>query len=347
MSKYFLPLAKTSLILVYLVIFAGAAVRMTGSGMGCPDWPKCFGYYIPPTEIETLQYQSGRTYPKGVMIIYQERLYKSKTDYTATQSFDDQQWEMYTRHDYAEFNPRHTWTEYINRLCGALAGVACLFMAIASFGYFKKDKLLVFSSWLVVFLMGFQAWLGATVVFSVLNPIKITVHMVMALVIVAIIIAIIRRAQNKTSIKEYNTTFITLIWVALGLTVIQVVLGTQVREYIDEQVKAGITNEHLWLNNPRLDFYLHRSFSFIVLFVNLYLFYINRKLNLGFNKMKWVLILLILEIFSGITMYYAHFPMGSQAAHLVLATLLFGVQFQLILEARKSYICASNHCDKG
>ena len=39
MQKHFRKIAKTALILVYLVIIAGAVVRMTGSGMGCPDWP--------------------------------------------------------------------------------------------------------------------------------------------------------------------------------------------------------------------------------------------------------------------------------------------------------------------
>ena len=264
MKKYFLSLSKLSLVLVYLVIFAGAAVRMTGSGMGCPDWPKCFGYYIPPTEIEVLQWQSGREYQKGQMIIHQESLYKAKETFTTQDVYQDSNWEKYTKHDYAEFNPQHTWIEYINRLCGALAGFACVAMAISSFGYWRTRKSLVLSSWLVVFLMGFQAWLGATVVYSELNPFKITTHMVMALVIVAIIIGIIYAAKKQTEIKKYDGKFKVLLSIALLFTLIQVVLGTQVREFIDEQVRAGIGNEHLWLDNPRLDFYIHRSFSFLI-----------------------------------------------------------------------------------
>lgn len=337
MKGAFLPLAKASLILVYLVIFAGAAVRMTGSGMGCPDWPKCFGYYIPPTDVEVLTWQPDRTYEKGQMIIHDNSLWKAAGNFKTTSNYNEANWIKYTKHEYAIFNPQHTWTEYINRLCGAVAGLACLAMAISSFWLPKPNRKLIWASWLVVFLMGFQAWLGATVVFSVLNPLKITVHMVMALVIVALIINIIKSAKNQTNIRKHNSTFKALITITLVLTLIQVILGTQVREYIDEQVKAGITNSYLWLNDPTLGFYLHRSFSILVVILNFYLFFLNKKLDLGFTNVKWVIILLILEVFTGILMQYYYFPFGSQALHLVLASVLFGVQYYLFLQAKKCY----------
>ena len=125
MKKYFLPITKIALVLVYLVIVAGALVRMTGSGMGCPDWPKCFGYYIPPTEEKELLFTPNRAYKKGMVIIKEETLLVAKTDFTTTTTFSKEDWEKYTKHDYAIFNPSHTWVEYINRLFGALAGIAC------------------------------------------------------------------------------------------------------------------------------------------------------------------------------------------------------------------------------
>lgn len=326
--------AKISLVLVYLVIVAGAVVRMTGSGMGCPDWPKCFGYYIPPTEESQLLWEPDRSFKKGQVIIRDERLLTATADFTTGETFNDTNWEVYTKHDYAIFNASHTWVEYINRLVGALAGLATLILAIWSLKWWRKNKWVPILSWLTVFGMGFQAWLGATVVYSVLAPVRITLHMVMALVIVAFILRIIQLLKPLGAKETYNSRFEKLLWAALLLTLVQVVLGTQVRQFVDEQAKIfGDLARDSWLNTPELSFYIHRSFSVIVLAINIYLWYLSRKLSLGFGKMAWVLLLLGIEILSGIGMYYADFPFGSQAIHLVIASVLFGLQFYLVLEA--------------
>jgi cytochrome c oxidase assembly protein subunit 15 len=335
MKKHFPTIAKTALVLVYLVIVAGALVRMTGSGMGCPDWPKCFGYYIPPTDLKELTWEPNRAFEKGQVIIKEESLLVAKDNFTTETTFDASHWEKYTKHDYAIFNPLHTWIEYINRLCGALAGMACFFMAIASFRFWKQNKKITLLSWLVVFMMGFQAWLGAKVVYSVLNPIKITVHMVMALVIVAVILYIIQLARPKLATVKYNSTFRNVLLFSLLLTLIQVAIGTQVRQFVDEQVKNGLTASVLWLQNPSITFYVHRSFSILVLLVNVYLYIKNTKFGLGYSKINWVLTIIGIEILTGIAMAYLDFPIGSQAIHLVLASILFGIQFYMILEAKK------------
>lgn len=337
MKNRFVPTAKIALILVYFVIVAGALVRMTGSGMGCPDWPKCFGYYIPPSDIKELTWSPGREFEKGQVIIKDEALLVATADFTTGNTFDNSQWRPYTKHDYAIFNPTHTWIEYLNRLCGALAGIAVFVMAVFSMAYRKENRRIMWLSWLVVFMMGFQGWLGATVVYSVLNPVKITLHMVVALVIVAVMLYIIRKAQPKSAGLKHDALFSGFLLGALALTLVQVVLGTQVRQFVDEQVKmAGYDNMQAVLENPTVNFYIHRSLSFLVFFVNGFLFWRNRERQLGFGKMNWVMLLIFVEILSGIAMYYFDFPFGSQAIHLVIASLLFGVQFYLVLESKSA-----------
>lgn len=332
----FRKLAKISLVLVYLVIVAGAVVRMTGSGMGCPDWPKCFGYYIPPTEASELEWEANKEYKKGMVIIVNETLKVAKTDMTTGSNFNLDNWEIYTKHDYAIFNPWHTWIEFINRLFGAVAGLATLILAFASIKYWKKQKSVTLLSWLVVFGMGFQAWLGATVVYSVLLPYKITLHMLMALVIVAFLLYIIFIVNKKDKGIVYDKSILTLAVAALIITIIQVVLGTQVREFIDHQIDIlGPNAKGLWLQDPTIQFYIHRSLSIGIVLINGALAYRILTLDLGHLKIYWILFIVVLEIFTGIAMYYIDFPFGSQALHLILAAILFGVQFYLVLDAIK------------
>lgn len=340
MKINFQKITKIALVLVYLVIVAGALVRMTGSGMGCPDWPRCFGYYIPPTEISELQWSPNHEFRSGQVIIKDEKLWVAKKTFTTGDAYDSKNWEEYTKHDYAEFNPMHTWVEYINRLFGALSGFGVLVMAIAATVFFYRSKTsIILLSWLTVFLLGFQAWLGKTVVDSELSPVKITTHMVVALVIVAMILYILDKSKeisHTAPVFKNDKIFKALLWISLVLTLIQVVLGTQVRQFVDEQVRTlGYDSMDIVLDNPVMAFYFHRTFSFAVFGVNLWLFMRNKKWNLGYKKANWVMILLLIEILSGVLMYYFDFPFGMQSVHLVAASLFFGVQYYMILESRR------------
>ena len=137
MKTHFKLIVKTTLISVYVIFLAGSVVRMTGSGMGCPDWPKCFGYLIPPTNEEQITWKPQTSYGKGTIIIADESLYLAQKDLKTGLEFDQKQWEKYSKHDYAVFNVYHTWTEYINRLTSAVSGVFFLIMTIASLKFWK------------------------------------------------------------------------------------------------------------------------------------------------------------------------------------------------------------------
>ena len=334
---------KLSLILVYLVILAGALVRMTGSGMGCPDWPKCFGYYIPPHEISELQFQPQREYEEGQVIIKNESLLVAASDFTSGNEFNAANWKPYTKHDYAQFNPVHTWVEYVNRLMGALAGLGVLCMAILSIPKWRLKKRITVLSWLSVLMMGFQAWLGATVVYSVLSPAKITIHMIMALVILAVLFYLLQLTAREKSGHPATRNFKTLLIFAIIFTIIQIAMGTQVRQFVDDQVKLfGEGANSQWLANPGLLFYVHRSFSILVLLVNLMLWWQNKKLALGFSKLNLVLGLIFLEICTGIAMFYFDFPLLSQPTHLMIATLLFGLQFYILLQTFRTPVTSKS-----
>jgi cytochrome c oxidase assembly protein subunit 15 len=333
MKNKFRIVSKISLVLIYFVIVAGAIVRMTGSGMGCPDWPKCFGYYIPPTEGKQLLFEPNNNYEKGMMILLDhEAFLVAKKDFTSEDIFDAADWETYSKHDYVSYDPVHTWVEYINRLIGALSGIPILIFSVLSFWFWKKNKWIPIIAILTLLGMGFQAWLGKTVVDSNLAPYKITVHMVMALLIVAFILYLIFASKTSYKPQIYLRKFYNILVLALILSLVQIILGTQVREFVDEQTKLIGYQKALWLESPTLNFYIHRSTSILVLFLNGYLWYINRSKNLGFNKLKLVIYCVLLEVSTGIMMYYFDFPFLSQPIHLVIASLLFGIQCYVLLE---------------
>ena len=196
MNKNFIFFSKLSLVLVLFVILAGSLVRMTGSGMGCPDWPKCFGYYIPPTDEAKLIWKPNSHYNKNIMILYEGAFYNAKVKFISKEKFEKNNWVKYTKHDYTDFNVVHTWFEYINRLLGVLAGFSVLVMFIFSFFLHNKRKVFVPLTTVILISIGFQAWLGKLVVDSNLAPYKISTHLLMAIIIVLLIVYNIKKTDE-------------------------------------------------------------------------------------------------------------------------------------------------------
>jgi cytochrome c oxidase assembly protein subunit 15 len=220
-------------------------------------------------------------------------------------------------------------------LVSVLAGFVFLFLIYDAFKLRRTDKRIPILAFGAFFLMLFEAWLGKTVVDNNLMPAIITVHMIIGLIIIGLLLWLKFIISDPKKTFIYNSLFHKLLIISVIFSLIQIAMGTQVRQFIDEQVKLyGFENKNHSLMNPNFKFYFHRSFTIAIVLVNLGLFYLNQLKNLGYKLVNWVVFLIFLEAITGILMYYAEIPIGTQAIHLLSGALLFGLQFYLWLQNR-------------
>jgi len=323
MSSAFIRFSKITLVFILLIILAGSVVRTTGSGMGCPDWPTCFNRIIPPTSESQLPANYREIY-----VEYRKEKVEKFAAILASIGFDDVAQQLKSDPELIKeerFNARKTWIEYGNRLIGFLAGNFVLILFIWAFIKYRTNRKLVWLCFINLILMGFEGWLGSIVVATNLVPWTITLHMFFALVIVAIHVKIIRIARNKKFSLELKPVFKYLFYFSLLLTFIQIILGSQVRQEIDFMVKETVDRSS-WISNMQGDFLFHRSFSWLLLAVNLILLRLNFKWKYGIPTLKFVVALLLLEFLTGVLFSYANMPAFSQPVHLLAATILLCVQ---------------------
>lgn len=338
MNKTLIKTLNAAIVSVYLIFLAGSVVRMTGSGMGCPDWPKCFGYYIPPTSEEQLLWKPNTTFKKGTIIILNEALFVADKTLTTNREFNAKNWSEYTKHDYANFNVYHTWTEYVNRLSSVVAGFVFLLLLYKVTINNNKIKGVAPLVYIAFLGMLFEAWLGKVVVDSFLTPYIITIHMIGGLVIVALLLRakFLVKTQELAVDYKYNKVFHGLLYTSLAMMILQILLGTQIRQFVDDQVKLhGFEHKQFSLLDPSLKFYIHRSFTIAVVLVNFFLYWCNKKYSLNFKQIYGVLALLFLEALTGILMYYVKFPFGTQAIHLLSGAIIFGILLYMIFISNK------------
>jgi cytochrome c oxidase assembly protein subunit 15 len=247
------------------------------------------------------------------------------------------------RHDesilqHEEFNAAKTWTEYINRLVGVIVGFCLLFSALFSFTYWKSKPSIVRWSVLNLFVVIIQAWLGSIVVSTNLMPWIITIHMLLALVIVAISIYTFYLAtimRNKSILINHRFDLLKGIAIfLLLLTVVQVVYGTAVREAIDHLNDRGVSRQE-WISRLGSSYDIHRILAYVSLGTTVLLFFLvkNKFSSLTLqSKYAWIILILVgTQMMSGIILARFNVPAVAQTTHLVIASLFFGALYYLML----------------
>ncbi len=301
-------MATATVVTIYALILVGGIVRATGAGMGCPDWPKCFDQWVPPTAESQL--------PADYQAIYADRGYADTT-----------------------FNVRKTWTEYLNRLLGVFTGFTIFLTLLFSIPYRRMNPMVFWLSFAGFVLVGVQGWLGSRVVASNLNPGMITVHMLLAQVIVGLLIwsllrATVQRDTHQELLKLPAWVFPVLIAATL-LGLLQLVIGTQVREGIDLIAKqSNNENRHLWIDNLPMVFSVHKWLALPLTLFNGWLIFdllgrtqngLLRNLTIGLG------FLIGATVVMGMSMDRLHLPIFAQPLHLWFASLIFGVQWAMLL----------------
>lgn len=323
-TRRFWLFAAGTIATIYALILVGGIVRATGSGMGCPDWPTCFGRWIPPTNESQL--------PDNYQQLYADRGYKETA-----------------------FNVRKTWTEYLNRLLGVFTGFTILLTLIFSLPFRRHDIRVTQLSLAGFVLVGVQGGLGARVVASNLNPALITVHMLLAQVIVGLVIAaIIRSARSQlqqVNVDGLSKIVYPMIVLAMVLGLMQLILGTQVREAIDLIAKqSNYINRHLWIDNLSLIFEVHKYSAILLVLLNGWLIFqlLTKTQSAVLHRLNLFLAFLLLgTIVMGVSMDRLNLPIFAQPLHLFMASLIFGTQLAILMVMRYARSKIDGHTNAG
>ena len=300
--------ALSTIAATLFLIMVGGIVRAAGAGLGCPDWPKCYGLWIPPMHVSEL--------PPGF--------------------------------DVDSFNAFKTWTEYINRLIGVLVGFFIAANFLTSLRYRKSKPNVTFSSLLALILVLFQAWLGGQVVRSGLASGMITLHMLLAMIIVGVLLyASFKSKEDFVELRMSHKSkqqFLRLGIIIGVLSIIQMILGTQVREAID-LVNEGIviTDRSLWIEHIGVIYKVHRSFSWLLIIAIALLSYRVLKFSKyqlgtttaglkGFILLGYAIPIGVLSQFIiGVGLQWFDMPRVLQVLHLVGVTFLLSFIFIFVL----------------
>tara|TARA_Y100001970_G_scaffold85690_1_gene108066 strand:- start:1671 stop:2606 length:936 start_codon:yes stop_codon:yes gene_type:complete len=282
--------------LTYLIIFIGGMVRVSGAGMGCPDWPKCFGRWIPPTNISQIP------------------------DYI----------------DPAKFNIVLAWIEYFNRLFGALVGLSIMVTLFLGMKYYFNKPHIRWPLIAAFILTLFQGWLGSVLVDTILNPITITLHLFFALIILILLVYVSQQAYYiDNSRAENNSKYpsnMKSIFCAIAIVLFaEIILGTEIRGGLEMIRKDNPMVESQFLIDMLGPFkYAHTILGILITVLTMisWYFLVKKAINpssLMVQTSSAIVLLILVQIVLGEMLVFLEFIPIIQLFHLWIASWILGL----------------------
>lgn len=296
----FQRLAIATTALTYLLIAVGGLVRASGAGLGCPDWPRCFGSWIPPASAAALPPEFDR----------------------------------------ALFNPTLMWTEYLNRLLGMTVGLTIFAATVAAWRRHRRQARIFWPVVAALLLTGYEGWLGGRVVAHALAPWIVTAHMVVALVIVQLLLwatveSLVAARPAQTAAPDSLVRFGWAAWAATALLLLQVAVGTQVRGAIDDAL-PDVPRALALASVGAVDAW-HRELALVVTVIVVGLWawaWLGHAAHAALrHTASAALVAVLVQIAAGWALAAFALPPSAQVIHLTVSSLLLGALTALALVA--------------
>jgi cytochrome c oxidase assembly protein subunit 15 len=187
MTKTFTRLARAGTLLALLVVTLGAWVRLTDAGLGCPDWPGCYGQLVVPDD-----HAAAAAGFSG--------------DYTAR-----------------PLQAGKAWREMIHRYLASTLGLVCVALGIIALRNRCDPTQPVAVPLALVALVVFQGLLGMWTVTWLLKPVVVSAHLLGGLATLSLLARLGRfRAR---AVVPVTAGLSVLGVVAAGALIVQIALG--------------------------------------------------------------------------------------------------------------------------
>jgi cytochrome c oxidase assembly protein subunit 15 len=186
-----------------------------------------------------------------------------------------------------------------------------------------------------------QGGVGALVVSTHLKPFIITIHMFLAVLLLFGLLYLRKYCQDlqDTSIVQMlDQKGLRLTRLLVGLTFLQVLMGTQVRQQVDHFMRDTLeATQSTIISFLGTQFYIHRSFSILILglfFTLLIHFHRQRYSRSAFFLTLMAFFATLGNVVTGMMLSYFEFPANAQPFHLFFGLLSLGLLYSLSLSVR-------------